>query len=389
MDNKLYVDDIDLSNKRVFLRVDWNVPVKNHRIQDDYRIMCSMPTIKYIISKNVKSLCIGTHLGRPKGKYDFAYNLEPIFIYVRNLFEKLDCKIHFQGFYESLKGKYVLFDNLRFLKAEESMEGAVKFQGYLKSIADLVILDAFGCVHREAGSITRTGLPVYGGLLIKKELGVACDLIKPTKDIDLIILGGRKIKDKMKLIKGLIKKTRNIFIGGGMCFTFLKAFGKDIGDTEYESGSLNLVKELYEFAKKENTNIILPDDFIGVHENKYEDFEFVPKPYVGVDIGPKTVYYLTKIISESKKIFWNGPPGIFEIEGSEYGTLGLVKALTANTNNGGTIIIGGGDTVSALTKFGDRTQYTHVSTGGGSLLSILEGKELPGIAILQEKKRKS
>lgn len=386
MDNKIFLDDIDLNNKRIFLRVDWNVPISNRRIQDDYRITRTLPTIKYILSKNPKSLCIGTHLGRPKGKYDFAYSLEPVFIAVRTIFKDLGHRLHFQGFYESLKGEYVLFDNLRFYKEEENIEDMSRFQGYLKTIADLVILDAYGCVHRQAGSITHTGLPVYGGYLMQSELKLASYLLNSEKDIDLIIVGGKKVKDKIKLLKGFIKKSKQIFIAGGMCFTFLKALGQEIGDTEYEKDAERIVKEIYEIAKQENTDIILPDDFIGLHNGEYKEFKFIPKPYVGVDIGSKTTYYLNKLIQESTKTFWNGPPGIFEIEGSSKGTESIVRSLSTRTRNGGTTIVGGGDTASSIQKFGDRSQFTYISTGGGSLLSILEGKELPGIKIIEEKK---
>ncbi|KAM0688541.1 hypothetical protein COBT_000191 [Conglomerata obtusa] len=382
---KKSIKDIDLAGKRVFLRADFNVPIINNQIADDYRVKMTLPTIEYLLDHNIASLVIGSHLGRPNGKYDFQYSLEPVFLFLKVWFQKRNLELKFSAIYEKNYSPYVLLDNLRFVEEEEHAINETKLKFYFESIADFVVMDAFGVCHRETGSINRTGLEVYAGLLVLQELEMFYDLVSNKKDIDLIILGGKKVKDKLRLIKGFINKAHKIFIGGGLSNTFLVTQGKNIGASFYEADLEKDVCEIMELAKQNNTEIILPVDFVGHCENKYIQCNELDGAYVGVDIGKKTTYMLNKLVMESKKIFWNGPPGLFEIKESLDGTRALVESLSLATKNGALTIVGGGDTASAVNRFGDRSSFTHVSTGGGALLELLQGKPLPGIEVIKNK----
>ncbi|KAM0673025.1 hypothetical protein GVAV_003516 [Gurleya vavrai] len=381
---KKSIKDIDLTDKRVFLRADFNVPISSQHITDDYRILQTLPTIDYILSQNIKSLIIASHLGRPDGVYDFQYSLEPVFLYLKKYFQAKNLDLKFRAIYEDFDEKFVFLENLRFCKEEIYDVNREKLEYYFESVCDLIVNDAFGIVHRETGCINRSKMPVFSGLLLQKELDFASDLISSEKDFDLIILGGKKVKDKIKLLKGFIKKAKNIYICGGMCFIFLKVQGKRIGNFFCEEELEKEAKEILELAKNEGTKIHFPVDFVCIKKDEIKMFEDIEDEFECFDIGNKSIYDLNKLVSESKKIFWNGPVGMFEAIEFSNGTKQLVESLCIATKNKSITIVGGGDTASAVSKFGDRKLFTHVSTGGGSLLSLIEGKELPGIKVIED-----
>lgn len=375
---KQSITDIDTTNKRIFLRTDFNIPLKDNKITDTYRITSTLPTIDHLLKTKPKSILIGSHLGRPNGNYNAALSLRPVFLYLKGIYKD----VVFKNFYDKIDGGLVLFENLRFLEEEENVSNASKFTNYLMENADIAVIDAFGVVHREAASLTKTGLPVYSGLLLSKELECA-DVIVKDNDIDIIVLGGKKISDKILLIEKLIPKCRKLFVVGGMCFPFLKYKNKKIGNSICED--VNFIDKIYKMAEDNDTEILLPVDFVGVRDNVYKEMDEIEDGYAGVDIGPETVKMLKSEFLKVRKVFWNGPPGIFEVEESSYGTKAMVECLSRIKDNDGMCIVGGGDTASAVNVFGNRDDFYHVSTGGGSLMALIEGQKLPGIEIIENK----
>lgn len=392
--NKQTVKDINLKDKKVIVRVDFNVPLnKERKITDDRRIREALPTIQYILQKGAAKVILMSHLGRPDGKAVEEFSLRPVGQKLEELLkEKVltlkecigeDVKKNIV----SSKERVILLENLRFHKEEEKNDPA--FAKELADLADIYVNDAFGTAHRAHAStagITKY-LPSVAGFLLEKEikyLGVATQ--NPQKPF-AVILGGAKVSDKITLIENLLLKADSIIIGGGMAYTFLKALGKNIGNSKLEADKVSLAKELLDKAKSRGVQIALPVDHVitqSIDSTATKTVSEIPDGYLAVDIGPETRKNFKKILSASKTIVWNGPVGIFETDAFAEGTKEIAEYIAGL--KGVTSVIGGGDTAAAVSKFKVDGAMTHVSTGGGASLEYLEGKELPGIAALNDKK---
>ncbi len=392
---KLTVKDIDLKNKKVIVRCDFNVPQDaNLKITDDARIRASLPTIKYILEQSPKKLILMSHLGRPDGKVTEKYSLKPVAARLKELLAGpvkmlTDCVgENIKSEINSAEEKIILLENLRF-HAEEEKNDPV-FSKNLADLAEIFINDAFGSAHRAHGSTEGIAryLPSAAGFLLEKEikyLGGA--LQNPLKPL-VVILGGAKVSDKIILIDNLLNKAGTIIVGGGMCYTFLKAQGVEIGNSKLEKDKIEVAKNILTKAKKLNVKILLPvdniiADRIALDANVQTSGESIPEGWFGVDIGPKTIELFAQELKTAKTILWNGPLGIFEIAPFSNGTRKIMELIAGLKTIS---IIGGGDTAAAASAFGQEEKMTHVSTGGGASLEFLEGKILPGVAALTEKK---
>jgi len=389
-----YIDHIDLKGKRVFIRVDFNVPLSDKKVSDDTRIKAALPTINYAIEKESK-IILASHLGRPKGKIVNDMSLKPVADHLSSLLNK---KVNFvpdtigemvQNEISSLKEKdVILLENLRFYPGEEKNDP--EFSKQLASLCDIYINDAFGAVHRAHASTV--GMVRYvkekgAGFLIKKELKYLGEALSNPKRPFVAMLGGAKVSDKIGVIENLLTKVDKLLIGGGMAYTFLKAQGVEIGNSLLETDKIGLAKNLLKKANQNGIEVLLPEDHLiakkvdAKAETKAISNKEIPSGWMGVDIGEKTIEKFSFIIKEAKTVFWNGPMGIFEIEAFSRGTMMIAKAL-AESN--AISIVGGGDSVAAINKAKVAQKITHISTGGGASLEFLEGKKLPGIAILEE-----
>ena len=396
MNSKLTIEDVEISGQRALVRVDYNVPFQEgtSTISDDTRIKASIPTLKHLINKGC-SLVLCSHLGRPKGKRYPGLSLKPI---ATRLGEILEQKIQFVEDCVSEeaaatasklgKGEILLLENLRFHIGEE--ENNLAFAEQLSELAEVFINDAFGAAHRAHAStsgITKF-LPSYAGLLLDKEVTYLGNALKNPKLPFTAMLGGAKVSDKINVVNRLTKIASNICIGGGMAATFLAASNKEIGNSSIEADFIGLAQALLTKKTSTNVNLILPIDVVVV-KTFLKDSDFLAKSVgdlddddIIVDIGPTTADYYSSIIQKSETILWNGPMGVYEWEKARAGTHSVAKALA----NGSMLsIIGGGSTVDAVNFFGLQAQMTHVSTGGGASLELLEGKELPGVASLRDK----
>ena len=393
MNSKLTIEDVEISGQRALVRVDYNVPFQEgtSTISDDTRIKASIPTLKHLINKGC-SLVLCSHLGRPKGKQYPGLSLKP------RLGEILEQKIQFVEDCVSEeaaatasklgKGEILLLENLRFHRGEE--ENNLAFAEQLSELAEVFINDAFGAAHRAHAStsgITKF-LPSYAGLLLDKEVTYLGNALKNPKLPFTAMLGGAKVSDKINVVNRLTKIASNICIGGGMAATFLAASNKEIGNSSIEADFIGLAQALLTKKTSTTVNLILPIDVVVV-KTFLKDSDFLAKSVgdlddddIIVDIGPTTADYYSSIIQKSETILWNGPMGVYEWEKARAGTHSVAKALA----NGSMLsIIGGGSTVDAVNFFGLQAQMTHVSTGGGASLELLEGKELPGVASLRDK----
>lgn len=389
--NKLTIRDLELENKRVFIRVDFNVPLNDkNEIEDDTRIRAALPTIEYAIDHGAKVI-LGSHLGRPKDKPEEKYSMKPVAKRLGELLHK-DIKIgsdisgsETQALASQLKkGEVLLLENLRFHPGEK--KGDAEFAKALAKLADLYVDDAFGTAHREDASVVALAKLFErraAGFLMEKELKYLGQLLKNPDKPYLAILGGAKISDKIEVIQSLSSKVERLLIGGAMAYTFLKAQGKDIGKSLCEDDKLDLANELFASGK-----IKLPQDHLLAPEPK----EGVPTRIVatgddfggwmGLDIGPVTRETYSSELRNAKTVFWNGPMGFFELDAFAEGTNAIAKTLASIS---ATTVIGGGDSVAAVEKCGVADKITHISTGGGASLEFLSGKELPGIEILTDK----
>ena len=393
---KKTIRDFDLNGKKVIIRVDFNVPIKDGIISDDNRIRESLETINYAINNNAKVILL-SHLGRIKEENDKIKNtLLPV---SKRLEELLNKKVYFidetrgekleKKVKELENGEVLLIENTRFedLDGKKESSNDVELGKYWASLGDIYINDAFGTCHRAHASNVgiASNLPSGIGFLVEKEINVISKAIKNPDRPFTVILGGSKVSDKIKVIENLVKIADYILIGGGMSYTFLKSKGLEIGSSLLDEESIDFCKEM---LNKYQDKIILPIDSIVSNtiensENSKEKFitDF-NKEDIGVDIGSKTIELFKQYLDESKTIIWNGPVGIFEVKGFDFGTKSICEILKQNN---GTTIIGGGDTASSAINLGYKDAFSHISTGGGASLEMLEGKILPGVDIIEEK----
>jgi len=392
--NKLTVRDIDLKNKKVIMRVDFNVPLDDQlNITDDRRIQAALPTIKYILEHKPAKLILMSHLGRPKGEVVDVMRLTPVSNRLQELlgedvFKADDCiGDSVKSAIDKSDQRIVLLENLRFHKEETKNDA--EFAQQLASLAEIYVNDAFGAAHRAHASTE--GITQYlksaAGFLMEKEIDFLSQAIHDPEKPFVVILGGAKVSDKILLIENLISKADAIIIGGGMAYTFLKAQGKNIGTSICENDKLDLANDLLKKAESAGVKMALTSDFLIVEDfDKPEGKRFVsdiPDGWEGVDIGPKSCDEFKEILSTAKTIMWNGPMGVFEIEAFAEGTKVIAEYLAALKDV--TTIIGGGDSAAAISQFGLDDAMTHISTGGGASLELLEGKELPGVVALTDK----
>ena len=401
MNAKKSVEDLNVAGKRVLVRCDFNVPLKNGVITDENRIVAALPTINYLIEHGAKVI-LCSHLGKPKGEPKPEYSLAPVAV---RLSEKLGKNVVFaaddnvvgenarKAVAEMKDGDVVLLQNTRY-RAEETKNGE-EFSKELGSLCDLFVNDAFGAAHRAHSSTV--GVASYvkesaNGFLMAKEIKFLGDAVNnPTRPF-VTILGGAKVADKLAVIENLLNKADVLIIGGGMAYTFLKAQGKEIGTSQLDPEKIDYCKEMLDRAKAKGVELLLPVDCVvaksfpdpidAAIETEVVDADHIPADMMGLDIGPKTCELFAAKVKEAKTVVWNGPMGVFENPELAKGTIAVAQAL-ADTE--ATTIIGGGDSAAAVNQLGFGSKMSHISTGGGASLEYLEGKELPGIAAMTDK----
>lgn len=393
---KKTVRDIDVKGKKVIVRCDFNVPLKEGAITDDTRITAALPTIKYLLEEGA-AVILMSHLGRPKGEANMEYTLAPV---AKRLSELLETEVEFAQspvvVDEAVKakaaaleyGKVMLLENVRFRK-EETKNGA-EFAKELASLAEIFVNDAFGTAHRAHSSTAGVAdyLPAVSGFLIEKEIQFLGGAVENPKRPFVAIMGGAKVGDKISVIENLLKKVDTLIIGGGMAYTFYKSMGLEIGTSILDEESIDLAAQLLKQAEEKGVKMIIPVDVVCAKEFKNETETLVckredmPADMMGMDIGPETIALYKEEIAKAATVVWNGPMGVFEMENFATGTLEVAKTLAESD---AITVIGGGDSAAAVEQFGLGDKMTHISTGGGASLEFLEGKELPGVAVLQDK----
>ncbi len=392
--SKMTIKDLSVKGKRVIIRADFNVPLdKSLKITDDRRIQSSLPTIRYVLEQGAAKVILMSHLGRPDGAVLEEARLTPVAKRLAELLNEKVLKLD-DCIGEDVKAKIaashervVLLENLRFHKQEKKNDPA--FAKELASLADVYVDDAFGCAHRADASVSAITqyLPSVAGFLIEKEIQYLGQAVNNPKKPFVVILGGAKVSDKIALVENLLKKADAILIGGGMAYTFLKSLGKNIGNSKLEADKVDMARSLLEKAKQMNVQIVLSSDFVitqGFDKPETKKISAdIPDGWEGLDIGPETRKAFKKVLSTAKTIVWNGPVGVFEIDAYAQGTKEIAEYLA--TLKGAITIVGGGDSAAAVSKFGVEDSMSHISTGGGASLEFLEGKELPGIAALNNK----
>lgn len=395
--NKKTLKDYDYKGKKVLVRCDFNVPMdENQNITDDIRIKSSLPTINYLIENGAKVVLM-SHLGRPKGEPNPKYSLGPV---AKRLSELLEKDVLFAAddmvvsdkvrkMVNSLNnGDVALLENTRFRKEEE--KNGEEFAKDLASLGDLYVNDAFGTSHRAHASNVGISniLPSAVGFLVEKEIEVMVNALDEPERPLVAIIGGAKVSDKIGVIENLLNIVDTLLVGGGMAFTFLKAKNYEVGNSLLEEDKLDLAKDLMHMAIAQDVSLVLPKDLVIAKEFKNDtefktvDIDKMTEGWMGLDIGEKTIEEFSDIISDAKTVIWNGPMGVFEMDNFSKGTFAIAKALAQSK---GTTIIGGGDSAAAVEKAGLADKITHISTGGGASLELLEGKELPGIAAINDK----
>ena len=393
---KKTVKDIDLKGKKVIVRCDFNVPLKEGVITDDTRITAAMPTIEYMVAEGA-AVILMSHLGRPEGEANPKYTLKPVADRLSELlgkeviFAQSDVVVDDEVKAKAAAlggGEVMLLENVRFRK-EETKNGA-EFAKELASLADIFVNDAFGTAHRAHSSTAGVAdyLPAVSGFLIEKEVKFLGSAVEDPKRPFVAIMGGAKVGDKISVIENLLKKVDTLIIGGGMAYTFYKSMGLEIGTSILDADSIELATELLKKAEAQGVNMIIPVDVVCAKEFRNEtetlvcSREEMPADMMGMYIGHKTVELYKAEIAKAATIVWNGPMGVFEMENFAKGTLAVAEAL-AESN--AITVIGGGDSAAAVEQFGLGDKMTHISTGGGASLEFLEGKVLPGIAVIQDK----
>ncbi|MBT9155101.1 MAG: Phosphoglycerate kinase [Firmicutes bacterium] len=392
---KLMLKDIDVNNKRVFVRVDFNVPLDdNGAITDDTRIRAALPTLRYL-REHAAKVVLASHLGRPKGGFEARYSVAPA---ARRLSELLETEVptlsdcigpEVEAKVAALKpGEIVMLENLRFHAAEE--KNSPEFAEALARLADVYVNDAFGAAHRAHASVSGVPAliqPAAAGFLMSKELDFLGGALESPRRPFVAILGGKKVSDKIKVVETLLTRVDSLIIGGGMANTFLKACGVDVGKSLYEPSQVELAAELLDLAERSKVAVHLPIDVvvatdINAEEGEIVGLDAIPVDGAIVDIGPATGDLFASVIAAARLVLWNGPMGVFENPVFAVGTFGVAEALAASQ---AVTIVGGGDSAAAVEQSGLASRMTHISTGGGASLEFLEGKVLPGVAALTDR----
>ncbi|KAJ3890043.1 phosphoglycerate kinase [Lentinula edodes] len=414
LSNKLSITDLDLKGKRVLIRVDFNVPLQDGKITNTARIVAALPTIKYALENGASAVILMSHLGRPDGKVNEKYSLKPVAAELESLISKpvtflKDCvgpEVENAVSSASL-GSVILLENLRFHIEEE---GSVKnkdgtktkadaakvteFRDGLTKLGDVYVNDAFGTAHRAHSSMVGVKLPQRAaGFLVKKELEFFAKALEKPERPFLAILGGAKVSDKILLIENMLDKVNSLIICGGMAFTFKKTLENiSIGNSLFDAPGSEKVKGLVEKARKNNVKLVFPVDYITADKfdkdattGTASETEGIPDGWMGLDAGPKSQELFRQTVLEAKTILWNGPPGVFEFPAFSAGSKSLLDANIEAASKGAVVIVGGGDTATLVAQHKSEDKLSHVSTGGGASLELLEGKILPGVAELSEK----
>uniref|UniRef100_A0A0G4F590 Phosphoglycerate kinase n=1 Tax=Chromera velia CCMP2878 TaxID=1169474 RepID=A0A0G4F590_9ALVE len=416
LSSKIGLADIadQVKGKRLLMRCDFNVPIKEGAVTDPKRIRETIPTIKFALEKGAKAVILMSHCGRPDGKKEMKYTLKPV---VPVLEELLGKKVTFlddcvgadveKACADPAEGSVILLENLRFHVAEEgkgtdekgekikaSKESTDAFRASLTKLGDIFVNDAFGTAHRAHSSMVGVDLPIKAaGLLMKKELDYFGQALESPQRPFLAILGGAKVADKIQLIKSLLDKVNLLIVGGGMAYTFLKVLkGMPIGSSLFDEEGAKIVPEIMEKAKEKGVEILLPVDFTcadkfdpEANTQAAEEAAGIPDGWMGLDCGPKSIENAKAMIGKAKTIVWNGPQGVFEFPKFAVGSNSFLEACVEATKGGAVTIVGGGDTAALVEQQGKSAGFSHVSTGGGASLELLEGKELPGVLALSSK----
>jgi phosphoglycerate kinase len=396
--DKLSIRDLEMSGKRVFIRVDFNVPLEGAKVADDTRIRETLPTLRLAVERGAR-LVLASHLGRPKGKVNPKYSLAPVAARLKDLLGKpvefaSDCVgADAEAKSKALQnGGVLLLENVRFHPEEEANDES--FSKQLAALCDgLFVCDAFGSAHRAHASVVGISKFVRqsaAGLLMEKELAYLGKAISHPERPFVAVLGGAKVSDKIEVVQNLMKLADAMLIGGAMAYTFLKSQGLPVGKSLVENDKLDLARQLLAEAKQRNFRLLLPVDHVlaespGSTSTKITDIAGTPDDWMGLDIGPKTIEQFSQEIAKARTILWNGPLGMFERPAFSQGTLAIARAVAAATTAGATSIIGGGDSVAAAEQSGVARQISHISTGGGASLEFLAGEKLPGVEALTNK----
>ncbi len=394
---KLTIRDADVAGKRVFVRVDFNVPLADGKVTDDSRIRAAIPTINYLLQHGAR-LVLASHLGRPDGKVSDSLRLRPVGLRLTELLRRnvpVTGDALGVGTEDAIKrlrpGELILLENLRFHAEEERNDP--EFAAKLASYADVYVNDAFGTAHRAHASTVGVAklLPAYAGLLMERELEALSSLLESPAKPFAAILGGAKVSDKIDVIDNLLTKVDMLILGGGMANTFLLAQGKAVGKSLAEPDRVDDARRILETAERKGVRVILPVDVIVAKEvtrgTEYKTLpaEKIPASWHIVDLGKASQEQILDALADARTVFWNGPLGVFEIPSFAHGTNAVARMLAEAAEKGATVVIGGGDSVAAIIQQGLADKMTHISTGGGASLEFLEGRELPGVSVLPDR----